>query len=237
VRTVPTVALATFVVVGLAACEPASPSTTTPTGSGATTASPVPRLPAGLPPAFQDDVPAADVPAAALIPLKTTVTGTWYGVTSAGETMVVAWQAPGDDPFRVGRGVAAWRRFDDGGSPWRPVWGAAYPARDMVVAIDATTGDVTGDGSDDAIVAARSGNAGVCATYTVLDLATVSTLYELQDVCDVTLEPDPDLPGLLLTRPVYAPGDAHCCPSDIMTSRLTYDDGGWTASDETSAAP
>jgi hypothetical protein len=237
VRTITAAACATILSLAIAACEPAS-SSTTPTSTAASTPSPVPRLPAGLPPAFEDDVPAADVPAAALIPLGATVTGTWYGVTSAGETMVVAWQAPGGDPFRAGRGVAAWRRFDDGGPPWRPVWGTAYPAKDMVVAIDGTTGDVTGDGSDDAIVAVRSGNAGVCATYTVLDLATATTLYTLNDVCDVELVPDPDLPGLIQTEPVYGPGDPHCCPSGYTVTRLTYGgDGTWTRTEETSPAP
>jgi hypothetical protein len=186
----------------------------------------VPSLPAGLPPSFEGDVPAADVPAAALIPLGAHVTGTWSAETSAGEAIVVAWEVPGDDPFVLARGLAVWRRFDDGGAPWRPVWGRAFGVRAGVLSIDAVPADVTGDGSDDAVVFAGTGGSGGCGAAFVVDLVAGSTTYR-RDLCDASLTPSTDPVGLLLTEAVYHPGDPHCCPSAIRRTVLTWDGGGW----------
>lgn len=187
----------------------------------------MPSLPAGLPPSFADDVPAANVPAAALIPLTGQVTGTWYGFTSAGEAMVVAWQMPGDDPFRLARGVAIWRRFADGGPPWRPVWGVAYPKREAILSVDGVTADLTGDGSDDLLLFATTGGSGGCGTYTVVDMALGIGRYE-RALCDGRVEPSTAPVGLLLTESVYAPGDPHCCPSALRRTVLTWNGSGWS---------
>ncbi len=40
--------------------------------------------------------------------------------------------------------------------------------------------------------------------------------------------------GLEITEAVYAPGDAHCCPSAFRTTVLTYaGDGRWTVASKT----
>ncbi len=71
-----------------------------------------------------------------------------------------------------------WRRFTDGGAPWRPVFGETYPAAGTpVLGITATTQDVTGDGSEDALVFAETGGSGSCGIYSVLDLAAGTTVY------------------------------------------------------------
>src|SRR5204863_4468991 len=54
----------------------------------------------GLPSSFSGDVPSGDVPARALVPSHTAVTGTWYAHTTAGDAILVAWEAPGADSFR-----------------------------------------------------------------------------------------------------------------------------------------
>jgi hypothetical protein len=188
-----------------------------------------------LPPSFGDDVGLGDVPAAALIPLKAEVTGSWHATTSAGDAIVVAWEMPGPDPFRLDRGIAVWRRFDDGGSPWRPVWGRAYPAgRSPLQNLTAQIADVTGDGSDDAVILAETGGSGSCGTTSVVDLATAVPVYRSEG-CDRTVDPSVDPVGLTLREAVYQPGDAHCCPSKVRTTVLVDADGTWqTASVDTS---
>lgn len=216
------------------AATTATASSPTPPPSSETVApSPVPRLPAGLPPSFGDDVPSADVPAAALIPLQTEVTGSWSTSTAAGEAIMVAWQVPGDDPFRLARGFAIWRRFDDGGPPWRPVYGVAYARNDGVRAVTALMADVTGDRSEDALVFAETGGSGGCGTYSVVDLAAGIRIFRRQ-VCDTQIDPSSVPVGLVMTEAVYEPGDPHCCPSATRETVLTYaGDGGWVTASET----
>ena len=208
------------------ASSPASPVTTSPPSTVA--ASPVPSLPGGVPASFTDDVPSGDVPAAALVPRHTDVTGAWYGQSSAGQSIVVAWQVSGSDPFARALGLAVWRRFDDGGAPWRPVYGVAYPKTAGVLGLSAVTGDLTGDGSDDVLVFAETGGSGGCGTYAVVDLASAARLFR-RSVCDTRIDPSTDPPGLVVVEAVYANGDPHCCPSALRTSVLTYaGDRTWT---------
>jgi hypothetical protein len=221
--------LLTLIALAMFACTNTSSTTDEPRPSTPATTSAAPALPAGIPPSFEADVPAGDVPAAALIPLATTATGTWYAATDAGEAMVVAWQGEGEDPFRLPGGIVAWRRFADGGAPWRPVWGASFSPADRVMGIDGATGDVTGDGSEDLLVFAATGGTGACGSYRVIDLATAATVFERADTCDTTIEADPTVPGLVVTEAVFEAGDAHCCPSQRRETTLTYDgDGRWT---------
>ncbi len=190
-------------------------------------------MPEGLPPSFEEDVPAADVPVAALIPLRAEVTGAWYGVTSAGEAIVVAWAFPGDDPLRLDRGVAAWRRFDDDGDPWRPVWGVGMTKRSRTLGVDGTVSDITGDGSDDVLLFAAIGGSGSCGSSTGVDLATGTVVFSRPEVCDAQIVPGPGGQGLVVTEAVYAEGDPHCCPSQLRTATLRYAGGQeWAVVDE-----
>jgi hypothetical protein len=233
---VPRFLAAAACLLALFACTTGS-DTTTPSAPTSATVSVAPRLPGGMPPSFGDAVEAANVPSAALIPLRAVVTGTWRTQTAGGEAIVVSWEFPGRDPFRKDRGVAAWRRFDDGGAPWRPVWGASYPARrDPVLGIDTKIADVTGDGSPDALVTASTGGSGDCGTTSVVDLAAGSEVYR-DTGCDRTIEPSSDPVGLHIHEAVYAPGDPHCCPSSFRDTVLVDQAGTWqTASTSTSPA-
>jgi hypothetical protein len=217
-----------------AACTRSTPSSS----SVQTTPSPSPypsALPAGVPPSFGDAVGPGDVPVAALVPLKAQVTGSWRASTAAGDAIVVAWEIPGRDPFRSDRGIVAWRRFDDGGAPWRPVWGHAYPIGHAPVEnVSAQIADVTGDGSEDAVVLAETGGSGACGATSVVDLATGAVVYRSSG-CDRTVDPNADPPGLVVREAVYRPGDAHCCPSTVRTTVLVDTGGTWqTASVQTS---
>jgi len=208
-------------------------SVETPPANSSVAASPIPSLPGGVPASFADDVPSGDVPTAALVPGHTDVTGAWYGQSSAGQSIVVAWQVPGSDPFARALGLAVWRRFDDGGAPWRPVYGVAYPKTAGVLGLSAVTGDLTGDGSDDVLVFAETGGSGGCGTYAVIDLASGARVFR-RSVCDTRIDPSGEPPGLVVVEAVYANGDPHCCPSALRTSVLTYDgDRTWTTRSST----
>jgi len=218
-----------------AACSGSGASTSP---SGTPSASPYPSgLPAGLPPSFGDAVGPGDVPAAALVPLEAQVTGSWRATTSAGDVILVSWEMPGGDPFRTDRGIAAWRRFDDGAAPWRPVWGQAFPARrNPLQNLAADLADVTGDGSADAVVSAEIGGSGTCGSVLVVDLATGREVYRSAG-CDRIVTPSADPVGLTIREAVYKAGDAHCCPSAVRTTILVDADGSWqTASSTTSPA-
>ena len=67
---------------------------------------------------------------------------------------------PGSDPFARALGLIVWRRFEDGGAPWRPVYGIAYPKTEGVLGLSAVIRDLTGDGSDDVLVFAETGGSG-----------------------------------------------------------------------------
>jgi len=233
---VPRRVLAVVALLALTGCTsgPAIQTSSIPTRTSA----PVPpHLPEGIPPTYADDVDAANVPVAALVPLGAGVTNSWTVETASGEAIVVVWEFPGHDPFRRDRGVAAWRRFDDGGAPWRATWGVSYPAsRNPVLGIDARIADVTGDGSPDALLTASTGGSGGCAAVTVLNLAAGSQVFR-DTGCDRAIDPSADPPGLRVHEAVYAPGDPHCCPSGFRDTILVYENGTWrTASESVSPA-
>jgi hypothetical protein len=203
--------------------------------SSAPPVSVAPTLPPGIPPSFADAVGPGNVPEPALTPLQAEVTGSWDASTSAGDAIVVAWTMPGPDPFRLDRGIAVWRRFDDGGAPWRPVWGEAFPAkRDPLRNLTADVADVTGDGSADAIVSAETGGTGACGTILVVDLAAGERIYRSTG-CDRLVTASTDPVGLSIREAVYRQGDAHCCPSAVRTTVLVYGDGSWTTASSTTS--
>lgn len=187
------------------------------------------ELPPGIPPWFEGDVSAANVPAAALVPLKTEVTGTWYGVASNGEAIVVAWQEPGRDPLRMARGFAVWRRLSGG---WGPVHAELLPKSSGVLGISGYPTEVTADASDDVLLRLDTGGSGACARTIVLDLASGAPIYD-EEGCDRIVEPHAGPTGLLVTTSVYEPGDPHCCPSARLETVLTYaGDGRWDVASE-----
>ena len=182
-------------------------------------------LPSGLASPFGEDLPAGDVALADLVPPGTDPAGSWYGRTFDGDAIVVAWQAPGDDPFRTDRGFLVWRHT---GAPalWRPVFAATYPAaRHPILGITAGVADVTGDGSDDVLVFAETGGSGGCGTYLVVDAGAGTEVFR-RSVCDTSIDPSSDPPGLTVTEAVFAHGDPHCCPSAMRTTVLQRDPGG-----------
>ena len=201
--------------------EPSSSSSSVePTVEPTTEPSPAPELPAGLPASYDEDAAARDVPPEALAPPGVDVTDAIVAATSSGESIVVMWTVPSDDPFRTATGWAAWRRFPDPPT-WRPVLGRAHAPEDGVLGVAALAADVTGDGSEDAVLFEATGGSGACGNYLVADLADGVVVFS-RSLCDGRVDPSSDPVGLTLTRSVFLEGDPHCCPSKTKTSVLTY---------------
>jgi hypothetical protein len=194
---------------------------------------PTSGLPAGLPDAFAEALDPADLPPEALVPDGADVTGLWLARTSEGDAVVVAWADPKGDPFQRKGGVAVWRRFTQD-PPWRAVFGRAAPAEQGVLGVRATTADVTGDASEDALIVQDTGGTGSCGHYLVVDLLAGVPLWE-RDLCDGQVDASTSPVGLVVSQAVFKEGDAHCCPSGFRRTVITYDDGVWTKFSEEEA--
>jgi hypothetical protein len=184
-------------------------------------APPPAAIPAGVPASYHDDVASRELPVDELIPPGDEVTGVDRATTAGGEAVVVAFTTPGPDPFAQARGFVVWRRADGADPPWRATYGLTHPRRDGVLAISAETADLTGDGSDDALIREETGGSGSCATYRVVDLALGTPLWK-RSVCDAQLQPNPDPIGLFEVSRIYGPDDPHCCPSSIRERVLAW---------------
>ncbi len=225
---------ATTLVVLAAACSAdnptvaASPVTSSPTsGSQNPSIEPV-GIPAKMPVSYDEGVDAANLPADELVPLGTGPTDVWPAIAPDGtQFALIAFAAPSGEPLRRARGLVVWRRFE-GAPAWRAVYGLSDPAGAGVLGIHALIADATGDGSPDAITFEDTGGSGGCGTWHVLDLAANADVFT-KKACDTTIELSPDPAGLVVREAVFAPGDAHCCPSSTKTSILTFDPAsGWT---------
>jgi hypothetical protein len=140
--------------------------------------------------------------------------------------VVIAWVEPGSDFARLPRGFAVWRRH--GSAPhWRAGFVRRYDAEDGIQELQITTADLTGDRSDDALVLAGLGGSGACGRWSAIDLVRLKVTYR-HEICDGRIEPGPrGSPGLVVTRSVYREGDAHCCPSAVRRTKLTWNGTAW----------
>ena len=186
-----------------------------------------------MPAGYGPDVGPEQLPADALVPVGATVDGEWLAFTDDGVMVVVAWFVPGDDITHLARGFAVWRRAS--AEPhWRPTF-LETSGRHGLSEIRITTADVTGDGSDEVIAfeGAPAGGTGGCGTWLVIRLPESDRIYR-RALCDGAVQPGPDgAPGLVLTRSVYRPEDAHCCPSAVRTTTLAWTGSGWRVADRT----
>jgi hypothetical protein len=212
------------VILVLGACGSAPPAPESPTPS------PEPD-PSAMPTSVAADLSPSAIPPEDLVPAGADVTGEWFAITERGVMVLIAWVEPGADPFRLPRGFAVWRRYE--ATPhWRSDLVEWHGPEDEIQQIQVTTADVTGDGSDDALVFRGTGGSGACGHWSTIDLARLKETYR-RDLCDGHLEPGPPgSPGLVLTESVYRQGDAHCCPSAIRTTTLTWAGGAWRVTDK-----
>jgi hypothetical protein len=227
---------ATTLVLLAAACTGDNPTVASPVASSS--GSQIPSIepvgvPDGTPPSYDRDVDAASLPPDALVPPGTEPADVWPAIAPDGtQFALIAFAAKGSDPFRRARGFVLWRRFDDAPA-WRAVYGVSDPLEAGVLEIHALIGDATGDGSPDAITFEDTGGSGACGTWRVLDLAA-NTDVLTKVTCDTSIDLSPDPVGLVVREAIFAPNDAHCCPSSTRISVLTFDDAsGWTVSSST----
>ncbi len=183
---------------------------------------PAAAIPTGVPPTYDEDVPARELPVDELIPPGDEVTGVDRATVDDGEAVVLSFATPGPDPLVQARGFVVWRRTIGADPPWRATYGVAHGRRSGVLAISAETTDLTGDGSADALIREDTGGSGACASYRVVDLARGTPLWK-RAVCDLEIQPNPDPIGLFEVARIYGPEDAHCCPSSIRERVLTWD--------------
>ncbi len=177
-----------------------------------------------------------DLAISRLIPEGADVTGSWLGTVGSADVVVLAVAEAGGTALSRDRSLWAWtRRPDLGGWLGRRV--VAFPARAGVLGLDGTLADVSGDGSDDALVFALTGGSGACGSWSVFDLTAdegAGRRIFSRDLCDARIDPSQHPVGLAITASVYRPGDPHCCPSAQRVTTMIYAGGGrWsTVSDE-----
>ena len=229
-------------ILGLVTCgrELGAPSSPTPIASGSASetvsTSPEPSLSPGLQPgemptSIAADLAPSEIPPEDLVPAGADVTGEWFAFTDSGVMVMIAWVEPGSDFSRLPHGYAVWRRHSDG-PHWRADLVERRDPEDGIQGIQITTGDLTGDGSDDALVFEGIGGSGACGHWSVIDLARLEETYRRDLLCDARIEPGPpESPGLILTQSVYRSGDAHCCPSATRTTTSRWTGTAWRVTD------
>jgi hypothetical protein len=175
---------------------------------------------------FADDVDPPELPPEDLIPEGADVTGEWFGFTDHGVMVLIAWVEPGSDFARLARGFAVWRRHAS--SPhWRVGLVERHDANEGIQEIQISTADMTGDGSDDALVFEGVGGSGTCGRWLVIDLVRRKETFR-REICDGRVDPGPPgSPGLVVTESVYRQGDAHCCPSAMRETTLAWTGKTW----------
>jgi hypothetical protein len=216
-------------VVALAACGGTSvappPPSADPDPARSPAAEALPSPPISAEVVLDLDVAAIDLPVEDLVPDGADLSGSWIA-GGPKEAVLVAWSRPSSDPFAAGHGYAVFRREPEHGQWWQ-TYRRDIGRRAGVLGVSAITADVTGDGADDAVVLEETGGSGACATYRVIDLQAGESVFA-RAVCDTRIDPSDRPVGLAIRAAVYAPGDAHCCPSAFRTTILVYeDDGSW----------
>ncbi len=228
------------VVLAIGACGTEPPATPTPTSASPTPSpstspepsvspspSPIPEPePGQMPSTFAEDLEPSELPLDELVPEGADVTGQWFAFTADGVVVLVAWVEPGSDAFLLPRGFALWHRHAS--SPhWRVGLVERHDADAGIQEIQMSTTDLTGDGSDDALIFEGVGGSGACGSWLVLDVSREKQTYRRQ-LCDGRIDPaPPGSPGLVVTRSVYREGDAHCCPSAMRETTLAWTGRAW----------
>lgn len=222
------IALWALLVFAAASCEgdgAPSPTATSPTAtSPPATAGPF-GLPQGTPPSFDEDLAASDLPLDELVPEGARPVARWEADPAIGESVLVSYER-GDDPFAQERGLLVWVRDPSGEPPWRPFFGFSSRPSERVVGIGVQIGDGTGDGSVDALAFARTLSSGACGTWRLVDLVGAAVVWTRR-TCDTDVSIDERQGGLVVAGAVFRAGDAHCCPSAIRTTLLTFEGTEW----------
>jgi hypothetical protein len=214
-----------------------------PTGTQSPTSSPSPslepdedvRLPPNAPTAFDEAVGAADLTPGRLAPRGARIGSAWRSPDGAAvQALAFAWSR-GADPLASESGFEVWTRFETAPA-WRVVYAFTDRASAGVLGVTFEDGDLTDDGVPDALTFESTGGSGGCGTWRVVEIrpGDASEIWSRQ-TCDTQVR---ILGGDLAVREaVFAPGDAHCCPSAYRTTTLRWTGDRWKiASRRTRAA-
>jgi hypothetical protein len=186
-----------------------------------------------MPTSVDEDLSPPALPLDEMIPEGADLTGRWFANTDRDVMVLLAWVEPGSDLARLPRGYVVWQRF--GSAPhWRAGFVERHSSRDAVQEIQIVTTDMSGDGSDDALVFEGVGGSGACGRWSLIDLNRLSRIYGRR-LCDGRI--DPGSPGLVITRSVYREGDAHCCPSAMRETVLAWTGSSWRVTSTTLIHP
>jgi hypothetical protein len=182
-----------------------------------------------MPTSVDGDLSPPALPFEEMIPEGADLTGQWFANTDRDVMVLLSWFEPGSDLARLPRGYAVWQRF---GSPphWRAELVERHSSADAVQEIQIVTTDMSGDGSDDALVFEGVGGSGACGRWSLIDLNRLRRIYGRR-LCDGRI--DPGSSGLVITRSVYRQGDAHCCPSAMRETVLTWTGSEWRVTSTT----
>lgn len=203
--------------------SPSPSPTVPPTPTPSPPPPPVPelQLPADAPTTFADPLEPDAVPPEALVPPEGSVTSTWT-MTPPDDPIAligVAWSR-GADPFAAEHGFVVWERFELT-PPWRAVYGFSDKPSKGVFAVRFSLDDLTADGIPDALTFEDTGGSGACGTWRVIsptDGATTEIFR--QQTCDTQIINSAGT--LKIRQAVFAPGDAHCCPSSFHITILRW---------------
>lgn len=189
-----------------------------------------------MPTSVDADLSPPELPFDEMIPVEADLTGQWFAYTDEGVKVALAWVEPGSDFARLPRGYAVWERF--GSAPhWRAELVRRHDSAHAVQEIQIATTDMSGDGSDDALVFEGIGGSGACGRWSVVDLNRLRPIFGRR-LCDGRIDPGPfGSPGLVITRSVYREGDAHCCPSAMRETVLTWTGSRWRVTSNTVREP
>ncbi len=187
-------------------------------------------LPKDAPRTFTRALSSDQVPVGQLVPPHAHVVSAWrLGPPDVEVPQIgLAWRR--GNLFSAQLGFELWQAFADG-----PAWRVVYAFTDEPSAGDLgvrfETGDLTGDGVPDALTFEDLGGSGACGVWRVVASGTGSAaeIYRKQ-TCDTEVRiSDGDL---VMREALFAPGDAHCCPSRYRTTTLAWDGSAWQVLDE-----
>jgi hypothetical protein len=202
----------------------AAPTAVSPTGAPSPPPSPETdvALPRRAPSTYGPDVGADELRAASLAPRRSQVAS----VEAVADTFSFVWARAAAAFSTPETGFEVWARSPGADPAWRVVYAFTDPAGSGVFGVRVERGDLTGDGVADALTFEDTGGSGACGTWRVIGVESgdASELFSKQ-TCDTDVR---IVTGDLRMRAsVYAPGDAHCCPSAYRTSTLRWNGQGW----------
>jgi hypothetical protein len=192
-------------------------------------------LPADARRTFDVGVNAENLALQDLVPPGAAVGTSWTGtVSTAGadtSVVVVSWSRGDAEAPEVG--LEIWQQSDPtAAGPWRVGYAFTDPAGAGVFGVRFDLGDLTADGSPDVLSFEDIGGSGACGTWRVIEMSVDSYAERYRkQTCDTTVR---IVDGDLRARTaVFAPDDAHCCPSAFRTTTLRWNGSAWDVVDRT----